>query len=84
MSFSHRNPSLEGQLCNSAAGSSSPKPRPWGRGVGCSWVLALTQDAGRGMLDLGCWVWNSGFRCWVLDLGCRLGREAVCSWERGC
>lgn len=28
VSFIHRNPSLEDQVCNSAAGSSSPKPRP--------------------------------------------------------
>lgn len=62
MSFICGNPSLEGQVCNSAAGSSSPKPRPWGRGVGCSWVLALMQDAGFGMPGVGCCIQVLGAR----------------------
>lgn len=61
MSFIHGNPSLEGQVCNSIAGSSSLKPRPSGRGVGCSWVLAVMQEAGFGMLDLGCCIWAAGW-----------------------
>lgn len=79
----HGNPSLKDQVCNSTAGSSSPKLRSWGKGVGCSHILALTQDAGCGMLGSGSWVWDAGFRFWVQDLGCRVECEATRSQELG-